>query len=318
MFSKGSHGDQSFPAVVTKNDDPERRGRLKVTCSALLGDETREFPAWVEPDLPWGWFLIPDVGQQVTLTISLGSSADTFSGQSQIAGARPRWSGSYFTASPVPVAQGQGLPPAPSSAPLDAPIKDPSPVGSEFTAANYGKRRGFKTPRGHVFLFDDTQGQEKIILSWTGGSPVEPKTALLMLDSEGSFVVQDSGGSTIYMDGKSGNSSIVNQAGCYFMMGNDGISLVDQNNNALLMNDQGISFVSNKPISFAGSDHVFQSGLHFIEDGLTVNVGGIAASFHPATVAGIAMTATATAAVAIPGDPTWLDHLIAFNVTASL
>lgn len=301
MFSSNAHGDQSFPAVVTKTDDPESRGRLKVACSALLGDETREFPAWVEPDLPWGWFLIPNVGQQVTLTISLGSGSDLFSGQSAIASSRPRWSGSHFT----------------TSGPEADTVNDPSPVGSEFTAKNYGQRRGFKTPRGHVFLFDDTSGGEQITLSWAGGTPVNPKAALLSIDHDGSFVIQDAGGSVLYLNA-SGDSTLINKHGSYLLMDGAGISLVDQNNNAMIMNSDGISFVSAKPISFAGTDHIFQSGLHFVDNGITVNVGGIAASFHPLTVAGIAMTVTATGAVAIPGDPTWLEHLIAFNATATL
>lgn len=301
MFSSNAHGDQSYPAVVTKTDDPERRGRLKVTCSALLGDENREYQAWVEPDLPWGWFLIPDVGQQVTLTISLGSSGDVFSGQSSIASSRPRWSGGHFT----------------TSGPESALVKDPTPVGGEFTATNYGKRRGFKTPRGHVFMFDDSTGFEQITLSWAGGTLVNPKAAFLAIDPDGSFVVQDSGGSVLYMNA-GGDSTLINKHGGYLLMNDQGISLVDQNNNALIMNAQGISMVSGGPIAFAGTDHVFQSGLHFIDNGITVNVGGIAASFHPLTVSGIAMLVTTAGALAVPGDPTWDAHLAAFGITAGL
>ena len=295
MFSN-AHGDQTFTAVVTNVEDPEQRGRLKVTCSALLGDESQELPGWVEPELQVGWFWIPNVGQQVTLTTALGASSDLYSGQSSIASANLRWDAARYT---------------------EDGAEGGNPVGSEFKT-NYGNRRGFKTPRGHVFFFDDKKGDEQITISWAGGTDAQPKTALMSLDSDGSFVVQDSGGSVLYMNGKDGETTLLNQGGSYIMMNGDGLSLVDNNNNALIMNSAGISVVSSGPVNFAGSDHVFSNGLHFLDNGLTVNVGGVIAAFHPATVAGIAMTATTLAAVAVPGDPTWNDHLLSLNVTAAL
>lgn len=296
MFSRNTQGDQSYSATVTNTDDPDRRGRLKVTCSALLGDESREFPGWVDPELPWGWFLIPNVGQQVTLTIAGGSSSDIYSGQSTIASGKLRWSASIYT---------------------NADAEDANPVGDEFKV-NYGQRRGFKTPRGHVFLFDDTKGKEQITMSWSGGTPTQPKSALMSMDSSGSFIVQDAGGSVFYMNSTDGETSLINQGGGYMILNGDGISLVDPNNNALIMNSDGISLVSNSPINFAGSDHVFSNGLHFLDNGQNVNVGGIASSFHPATAAGIAMLAITNANVAIPGDPTWLEQYNALIVTALL
>jgi hypothetical protein len=240
-----------------------------------------------------GWFLIPDVGRQVAISISGGSHNDLIAGQSSIS------SGATWDAELYTTEEGD------------------SPVPPEFKT-NYGKRRGFKTPAGHVFLFDDTAGQEQVTLSWAGGTKAEPKTALISLDKSGSFIAQDSTGSVIYLNGSNGETSIVNGSGAYMTMSDDGIALVDTNNNAIVMNSAGISLVSSGPITFAGSDHVFQSGLHFVDNGLTVNVGGIASSFHPATANGIAMTSTTSLNLAIPGEPTWTDQLVALNVTAAL
>src|SRR5690606_954594 len=97
MFHKET-GERTAPARVTNNDDPDRRGRIKITCSALLGDESRELPGWIETALPWGWFVIPDVGQQVTVSYTLGTSNDTFAGQSSISSSNVRWHGAtHFT-----------------------------------------------------------------------------------------------------------------------------------------------------------------------------------------------------------------------------
>lgn len=293
MFQTTPKGTETYVGTVTNTDDPEKRGRILVTCPALLGDDTRELPGWVEPALPMGWFLIPDVGRQVAISISGGSENDLIAGQSSIS------SGASWNAELYTTEQGD------------------NPTPDEFKT-NYGKRRGFKTPRGHVFFFDDSAGKEQVTLSWVGGTKAEPKNALISLDKAGSFVAQDSAGSVIYLNGSNGETSVVNSSGAYLTMSDDGIALVDTNNNAIVMNSSGISLVSAGPITFAGSDHIFQNGLHFADDGLTVNVGGIVSSFHPATVNGVAMTTTTTANVAVPGEPTWLDQLVALNVTALL
>ena len=294
MFQTTQTGTKKFTATVTNVDDPEKRGRIKVTCPALLGDDTTEFKSWVEPEIPMGWFLIPEVGRQVTISISSGSNNDTVSGQSMIT-AGASWSAEIYT-------DDDGSNPAPQ----------------EFTAQNYSKRRGFKTPAGHVFLFDDTKAQEQVTLSWSGGSKSQPKTSFLSLDKSGSIVAQDASGSLLYLNGGNGESSLVNKSGAYLTLGENGISMVDTHGNAFVTGADGISLVSNGPIGFAGSDHVFQSGLHFVDGALTVNVGGLASSFHPATTNGVAFGIVTNASVAIPGDPTFLDHLLALQPIALL
>ena len=300
MFNTARTGDETYTGTVTSVDDPEKRGRVRVTCYALLGDETMELPTWVESNVPMGWFLIPEVGRQVTISISSGSSTDLFAGQSSINSAAPRWTGVVYST-------GEG----------------DSPVANEFVTTNYGKRRGFKTPRGHVFLFDDTQGEEQVTISWSGGTKAEPKTSLLSLNGEGSFVAQDAQGSVFYMNGGNGETSIVNQSGAYMILSGDGISLVDSHSNGIVMNDSGINFMSQGPIGFAGTDHTFSNGLHFVDEAIPnapvgVNVGGLAASLHALTTSGIAMTSTTALNVAVLGVSTWQAQLAALNITAAL
>lgn len=292
-----SPDERMFLAVVSKNEDPEKRGRIKVACAALLGDEQQELPGWIEPALLWGWFAVPDVGQQVTILVTLGTDQDLFQHQSSITSIHARWTGStVFTGEEA---------------------EEANLVGTEFTDKNYGKRRGFKTPSGHVLMFDDTKGDEQIQMTWSGGTESEPKTAFWSFDKTGSFICQDASGGLFYMNGENGEMSLINKNGHRIVISDEGISMVDAHSNGIIMNSDGMSFLSQGPMTFMGTDHVFQNGLHYTgPDLVPVNVGGLAASFHGGTVLGAAFLTTTTANVAVPGVSTWLANLTALQATA--
>ena len=291
--------EESYVATVTNNEDPETRGRIKVACTALLGDEQRELPGWIDSALQWGWFTIPDVGQQVTIYIVTGSSTDTRKGQTGIMSPKIYWRGdTYFT---------------------DDDAENANPVGTEFTEKNYGKRRGFKTPGGHVLLFDDTDGDSQVRMSWAGKVNGEEKSAFWAIDNEGSFMVQDSGGSLFYMNGKDGESSIINKHGHRIAITKGGISLVDGNGNSMVMDDNGISFISKKSITFGGSNHIFSNGIQFEALGIppltTVmcNLGALAASFNRSSPGGLALQLATAGNLAAPGAPTWATQQTLLN-----
>lgn len=294
MFSNKQSLDKTHIAKVTNTNDPERRGRIKVTCVALLGDEFSELPGWIVPALSWGWFVIPDVGQYVTVSFTSGSDADTFKDQSSITGSQMQWHGStHFT---------------------DDNVTPATPVPGEFVEKNYGKRRGFKTPRGHVLLFDDSAGDEQIQLTWSGGKKSDPKTAFFAFDSDGSFMAQDAGGGLFYMNGSDNEMSLIQAAGNRISLTNDGISMVDVNGNAFTMGTGGISFVSSGPMVFQGADHMFYNGLHFAGlDQIPVNVGGLCSMFHPLTVQGLEFINDSSMFV-----PPWTPYYLLFNETAVL
>jgi len=290
--------ERTFFATVSNSDDPEKRGRIKVTCAALLGDEQQELPGWIEPALLWGWFAIPDVGQQVTVLATLGTSEDLFQHQSSITSLHVRWTGTTLN--------------------TDEDADNPNAIGSEFTDKNYGKRRGFKTPKGHVMLFDDTTGDEQIQMTWAGGPEDDKKTAFWSFDKTGSFICQDASGGLFYMNGDNGEVTVMNSHQHRVVLSEEGISLVDAHGNAIIMNEAGISFQSQGPITFMGTDHVFNNGLHFSGlDQIPVNVGGLCAAFHAATPTGVSMTSITNANISIPGLPTWLAQLGVLNVIAA-
>lgn len=164
----------TYPAVVTFNKDPDKRGAIRVACVGLLGDDDVEVPVDVLPVHTWGWFYVPDVGELVEIECVEGSSEDEQHGQASIDNLDLKWRSARYYGNE------EG----------DAP----TPINPAFTSKNYGKRRGFATPAGHVFMFDDTEGQEEITLSWKDGS------AFVTLDAKGTITLQNKAGATFVMD----------------------------------------------------------------------------------------------------------------------
>lgn len=168
--------NEKHDAVVTATNDPERRGRIKVKSASLLGDEDSDVPIWIEPVLAWGTFVIPDVGEIVEIVIdSIDDTDETFAATS-IENPRPRWYGARY----YQKIDGEGH----------------RTVPEEFKV-NYGKRRGFATPQGHMVIFDDTAGSELLSVS----CKVSTGTISIVMDKDGSMTLGDPLGSSIVLDG---------------------------------------------------------------------------------------------------------------------
>lgn len=128
-------------AVVTNNNDPKKLGRVKVTCRTLTNYQA-DFPAWVEPAHQFscpnpatgessGSMWVPAQGSVVLVEFLESSSTDQVRLETMVAYAKAR----YFC----------------------APYSNPAPAPSEFTGDGYPDVRGWKTPSGHVLIFDDRQ-----------------------------------------------------------------------------------------------------------------------------------------------------------------
>lgn len=167
-----------YPAKVTFNADPEKRGAIRVACVGIMGEEDTEIPIDVYPVHDWGWFYVPDVGEIVDIEVCEGSEEDEQFGQMSIDNLDMKWrSGRYYG---------------------NTEGDTPTPIHETFTSKNYGKRRGFATPAGHVFMFDDTEGQEEITLSWKDGS------AFIRIDSKGSVLLSATNGATLTIEADTG------------------------------------------------------------------------------------------------------------------
>lgn len=198
---------EKYPAVVADNKDPDKRGRIQVKCSAILGDEETKLPMWLEPCFDWGWFYIPDVGEIVEIEVKTNAEQDESFGQSSINCLDAKWCGKRYYGNE------EG----------DAP----TPIHDDFKT-NYGKRRGFATPLGHIFVFDDTDGKASISLTWTDGD----KKSVMLFDTDGTIKLTNKDDQFIHLkDGE----CVVSLGG-----GTDVLTLKDSEVNIKLASGDGI------------------------------------------------------------------------------
>lgn len=189
---------ETHTAVVADNLDPDERFRIKVKCAAIMGSEDVVLQQWVPPKLPWGFIIVPDIGEQVEIEVPVGSDTDEVPGQAFVDSPDVRWTGDRF--------QGPG-------------------AYHEMFLTNYGKRRGFVTPAGHVLLFDDTPGQEKINLVWHSE---DDKYAMLSLNEDGSVVIVNKAGSQVYLNAANKEVAVIDEHGNSLSTNEKGIKLVDK------------------------------------------------------------------------------------------
>ena len=118
--------------TVTDIADPERRGRIRATAPALLGDGL-ELPDWIEPTFPFagpgcGLFLVPPVGAAVELEHVVGAADDDVPGTAPLLNPQYRWrAGLWRSTADVP----------------------------EDFLRDYPRRLGLRSPGGATVVLDD-------------------------------------------------------------------------------------------------------------------------------------------------------------------
>jgi hypothetical protein len=222
---------ETYDATVTNNEDDLYRGRIKVVCSGLLGDEDSELPMWVEPKFDWGWFYVPNVGDIVEIEVKTQSDEDESYGQTSIDNLDPHWTGKTLYTNDS----------------MDEPSNEPRPVPEDFKK-NY-KRRGFATPNGHIMYFDDTKGEEKVHLSWKQG---EDSYQYLTFDDTGSTIMANKNGTMIFMDAKAGAFTIIDENSNVISTDKKGIKIVDKFSNIIELKDGAIQILGQKAITING------------------------------------------------------------------
>jgi hypothetical protein len=235
---------EKFTAEVSSTEDPERRGRIKVICGALLGNEDEALPNWIEPIADWGWFYVPNVGELVELEMVVADSDDRSPGAISIGQGDLRWRGRYW---------GNSEGAAPTAIPGD------------FTDTNYGKRRGFATPAGHVFMFDDTDGARKISItmkvqdaSQEAGTSAE--YSYFALD-KGNVVLANKKGTLLSLDAANGSMMLIDEHGNNVSSSSSGIQMVDKAGNFVSCNGTDtINIVSAGTVNLRCKNAVIDGG----------------------------------------------------------
>lgn len=200
---------EEHDAIVSSIDDEEQRGRIQVACAGLLGDEETILPYWIEPELDWGWFYVPDVGEIVEIKVIVGGYEDESFGQSGIDVPNPTWRGKRTWTSEE--TDGENI---------------PRPIPEDFKT-NYGKRRGFATPAGHILFFDDTEGKEVIEIRSKNGSK-------LTLDDENKKI------------------NLTDENGNIIDLTKDGVEITDVNSNIIRTSSAGVEVQSSGDVNITG------------------------------------------------------------------
>lgn len=147
---------ESAEAIVTRTDDPEELGRIKVICEAVAGDE-EEISEWILPAPPAAgggasWIVPPEPGDTVEIEYVTGSSLDPVYAASFNTNPRFRWKAGVN--------------------------RDKEDVPEEFRGKYYGRRVGLRIGNGNFVAVDKKLGEASVtgsnrtrVGTLTGGQP---------------------------------------------------------------------------------------------------------------------------------------------------
>lgn len=168
-----------YRGFVTDNDDPEQRGRLRLSVPSVLGEAQT---GWALPSLPFGGladqglFVVPEVDAQVWVEFEAGNVN------------LPIWTGTFWQASGDPPAEAAKSPPT---------------------------TRVLKTPSGHTLQFDDESGKEKFRLAHPAGTEmtVDEKGTVIVADAKGNTLTLDADAGQIVVEDSNGNTITMSSSG---------------------------------------------------------------------------------------------------------
>ena len=206
-----------YRGFVTDNQDPEKRGRVRLNVPSLLNEQESD---WALPCLPfgggagYGFFAVPKVGAQLWVEFEEGDID------------RPIWTGTFW--------QQQ------SDVPEDASKAEPT-------------TRLLQTPSGHIFQFDDEEGEERFRL-------FHPADAEMIIDHNGSISLTDTSGAVLMMDAENNEIILEDANGNIMIMNSTGTTVEDANGNLIEMAPAGITVEGQKIVVKGSQVHLGDEG----------------------------------------------------------
>ena len=167
-----------FRGFVSDNDDPEKRGRLKLTVPSTLDEQTTD---WALPCAPFGGsdgtglLLIPEVGAEVWVEFEQGDIS------------RPIWVGAMWTKSPDEGGVDLGSPTA----------------------------RTLRTPGGQILRMDDEEDRTGITLHHQSGAEITiaDDGTLDVKDGQGEVITLDAANGKVLVEDANGNTVTLSSSG---------------------------------------------------------------------------------------------------------
>lgn len=200
-----------YRAFVSDNADPEKMGRCKLVVPSVMGETVSD---WALPCSLYGGsaniglIAVPPVGAQVVAEFMEGDVSS------------PLWTGAFW--------------------------RKASELPEEFGANDEPSAKVMRTESGHVLLFEDKEGEEKIMLR----SSAE---AVLEMDTAGSFAITDSGGATVTLDAEAGEIRIEDANGNSMLMSSSGIAFKDSSGNEIETSASGITVKGSATVTIEGT-----------------------------------------------------------------
>ena len=267
-----------YRAFVTNNEDPENRGRVRFRCREILNEE-EEFPFWAEPCFQSvggsssGFFFVPDVGSPILISLLEDHPEDLYHKETlMLSGGLPRWHcGLYNTAADVP---------------------------PEFKA-NYPKRQGIKTAGGHLIMFDDTSGKNRVLIR-NGGKNADGAGAYIALEPTGSVVISTTGGQMVNM--KAGGDVSIHSGSNLIKVGSDTVMLANSAGNVVVCDADGIGVLSGGDVNVIGSNVVVEAAEAHVKSS-SIKLGANASAGVGRVGDAVEVTIPAGAVVTTPGGP---------------
>ncbi|MEE8295780.1 MAG: phage baseplate assembly protein V [Sphingomonadales bacterium] len=187
-----------YRGFVDDNKDKEGRGRVKLLIPTVLGKVPSE---WALPCFPYGgiknlgFFAVPPEKSQVFVEFLEGDISS------------PVWTGTFWReSSEVPEEINKGEP----------------------------TTKLIKTDSGHVFLLEDKNGEETVLLK---SSP----EAQLEMNPGGGLQLTDQKGATVFLDAEAGELSIKDANGNEMIFSSSGITATDASGNEITTTGSGVT-----------------------------------------------------------------------------
>lgn len=167
-----------YQGVVTDNQDPQQRGRLRLLVPSVYGEQ---HSGWAQPCFPfagrgWGWFAVPEAGCRVWVEFEEGDPQ------------RPIWTG--------------GWPAEPADVPADAALPDP-------------QVRLLQSMSGLQVMLDDRSGAEQLRLRHPAQAElcIDHQGSVELSDAAGAHLRLDAANGEVRVEDGQGNRITLGAAG---------------------------------------------------------------------------------------------------------
>lgn len=247
--------------IVEDNNDPEQRGRIRVRCDTLVGFQTT-FPDYIDPVFPY----LAGNGEKATggwfFIPDPGTKVEL-----EITSTHPH--DETFGGISVDAPQIRWR-----ACVFAASVDD---INEEFRGDNYPNRKGIVTRDGHGLIFDDTPGDPEVKLFQAN----DAGTSFLAFDENGSATLLTSAGHLLFMDQENGALSLVDTNQNALVMNEDGWYITDDDGNMISANDSSFLFAAKTTLLFNATQANF-------------NVGGVLIAQVPALASPVIIEGPAT------------------------